>query len=269
MRNINMYMAVCLVSLMTVGSLYAQEEREISFEVPEGTLYNRLPYNGKDVCIAIHPDGSTTITQDNTIFLNGKSIEMPSQIRPSAICWCDSRNLVIFSGDTIYLLSPNYSLQPLVEVTAKKIVIRAFVEGSFAFCAVGDTVIYQYDMQQKRIKSLFKYSMPISDFIVDGEDIFFATGKYVVAYLKEKQYIPIFQNPTPVWRIAFCGSESMFFSDNHGLWFVNKEREIIPLINQPVVDIVTDSNGQGFFKTSDGGWVFVYPTNNYEIDNKK
>ena len=111
--------------------------------------------------------------------------------------------------------------------------------------------------------------MPISDFVVDGEDIFFATGEYVVAYLKEKLYIPIFQNTTPVWRMAFCGNGTMFFSDREGLWLINNEREKVSIINQPVVDILTDSNGQGFFKTVDGSWIFVYPTNNYEINNKK
>jgi len=267
MRSNKVHVTVMVLLIITIGQLYAQEEREVSFFVPEGTQYSSLPFNGKSATIAIHPNGSTSFTQDNSILVNGKIIEMPSRIRPSTICWTDSASLVLFFDDTIYLLSSTYSLQPLIEVDAEKIVVRELGKGNFAFCAVGDTVIYQYDVLQKKNILLFHCSMPISDFVVDGEDIFFATGKYVVAYLKEKLYLPLFQNTQPIWRIAFCGSESMFLSDNEGLWLINKDREKVSVTDQPIVDIVTDRFGHGFFETSDGSWVFVYPIHNYEINN--
>ena len=141
--------------------------------------------------------------------------------------------------------------------------IQPFGSSDFSFCAVGDTVVYKYNMANNSLNVIFSYPNPIADFKVDDEDVFFASGNQVMAFLTEKYYIPIFQSELPVLNIAFCGQESLFFSDESGLWLVDKKRNKISILDQPVLEIITDSNMQGFFKMMDGSWLFVHPITNY------
>ena len=161
------------------------------------------------------------------------------------------------------MLDDSQTLKPLVIVETENVIIQPFGKSKFAFCATGDTVIYSYNIKNERLETIISYSKPIRDFIVDEEDVYMAVENNIVAFLKEKQYVPIFQNTNPIISFAFCGSKAILFSDKDGLWLVDRDRNKSAISNQPILDIVTDSNNLGFFKTMKGDWLFVSQILNY------
>lgn len=248
--------------LLTISILASAQEA--SFVIPEGAQYSILPNNGNvGRVIWLHPDGGVWIASGNTLQCNNKTIELPSRIKPSSLCGTNVNNLVLFSNDTIFLLDNSQTLRPLVIVEARDIIIQPFSKSKFTFCAVGDTVIYSYDIDTEHMQRVVHYSKPIRDFIVDKEDLYLAAENNVVAFLKEKQYVPIFHNTNPIISIAFCGDKAILFSDKDGLWIIDRNRNKYAISNQPILDIVTDSKALGFFKTTNGDWLFVSQILNY------
>lgn len=242
----------------------AQSGNAPSFVIPKGSQYSLLANDdNKGRTIFIHPDGNVWISTGNTLQCDTISIELPSRFNPNAFCWTFSRKLILFFNDTLFSLDNLQLLKPLATVEAKNVIVQPYGKTDIAFCAVGDTVIYQYEMATNQIKTILSYSKPITDFIVDDEDIFYTAGNRVNAFLKEKQYVPIFQNTNTILSIGFCGSNAMLFSDKEGLWIVDSDRKKSKISNQPIVDIVTDSRELGFFKALDGSWLFVSKISNY------
>lgn len=259
MRSIKIFVLLSLLAAPII--VKAQED---SFIIPEGSQYSILPNNdnvGNVICL--HPDGGVWIASGNTLQCNNKTIELPSRIKPSSLCGTNANNLVLFSNDTIFLLDNSQTLRPLVIVEVRDIIIQPFGKSKFAFCAVGDTVIYSYDIETDHMQAVVRYTQPIRDFIVDQEDIYLAAENNVVAFLKEKQYVPIFHNTNPIISIAFCGDKAMLFSDKEGLWVIDRNRNKYAISNQPILDIVTDSKALGFFKTTNGDWLVVSQILNY------
>lgn len=265
-KNKTLFTIILLVEAM--GCSFAQTANQASLFIPEGTQYSVIPNAENVSSCAIHPNEQAWIVHENVIECEGGTIELPSQIKPTLLCWTHSGRAIIYCRDTIYMIDSSYTLRPLVNIVASEVVIQPFGSDDISFCAAGDTTIYTYSFSQNTVNSLLSYPHPIIDFVVDSEDVFFATGKYVVAHSKEKHYIPIFQNNKPIRSIAFCGNYSMLFSDEEGIWFVDNERNKSAILNHPSVDIVTGNRGQGFFKLLDGSWLIVFPITNYEINDK-
>lgn len=264
-KNKTLFIIILLVASMRCS--LAQPEKQASLFIPEGTQYSVIPNAENVSSCAIHPNGQVWIVHENVIECEGGSIELPAQIKPTLLCWTRSGRSIIYCHDTLYVIDSTYTLRPLVNIVANEVVIQPFGSDDISFCVAGDTIIYTFSFTQDTVISLLSYPHPIIDFVVDGKDIFFATGKHVVAYSKDKQYIPIFQNNKPIRSIAFCGDYSMFFSDEEGIWLVDNERNKSAILNYPSVDIVTGNRGQGFFKLLDESWLIVFPITNYEINN--
>lgn len=260
---------VLVVMLSITECAMTQKLPKPSLVVPKGTEHSILRGdNHHDRLISIHPNGGVWMAVNNNLLCGEEKIKLPSHIQPKALCWTNASNLVLFSNDTIYTLDDSLILQPLALVEAKTIALQPYGETDFAFCAIGDTVVYGYNMKSDTALPIVSYNHPIIDFIVDDKDIFFASGSRVIAYLKEKEYLPVFQNENPIICIGFCGEASLLFSDKDGLWIVDRKRNAEAIYNQPVLDIITDSIGRGFFKNLDGSWLFIYPITNYEIPIK-
>jgi len=245
-------------------STFCTTAQEASLVIPKGSKYSILG-NDDNVnrTIFIHPQGEIWISNGYILQSSNKSIELPPRIKPNSFCWTNSGKLTFFYDDTLYALNNKQILESLAIVETKNIIIQPFGKTDIVFCALGDTVIYQYEIATNLLKTLFSNSKPIIDFVVDDEDVYFATENKVVAFLKEKLYVPIFQNTNRIYCIGFCGSKAMFFSDKDGLWIVDMDRNKSTICNQPVVDIVTDGRDMGFFRVSDGSWLFVSQISNY------
>lgn len=250
------------VFFISTGNIWGQTGDMV---IPKGTQYSILP-NKEDShkIVFIHPDGDVWISQNNTIKSEKKTIELPSRMKPTSFCWTNAGKFVAFFNDTIYSLDNMQLLQPLAIVETKNIIIQPFGKTDFSFCGLGDTIVFRYDMMNNSLETILTYPHPITDFIVDDEDIFFVSESQVIAFIKEKQYLPIFQNSSPIRSIAFCGKKSMLFSDKEGLWLTNNNRQKKAISHQLIVDIVTDNRGQGLFKTASDCWIYVYPITNYE-----
>lgn len=250
------------VFFISTGNIWGQTGDMV---IPKETQYSILPNEAHSHQIVfIHPDGDVWISQNSTIKSEGRTIELPSRMEPTSLCWTNAGILVVFFNDTIYSLDHSQMLHPLAIVEAKSLIIQPFGKTDFSFCGLGDTIVFRYEMMNNTLDTILTYPHTITDFIVDDEDIFFASGPQVIAYLKEKQYLPIFQNSSPVRSIAFCGKKSMLFSDMDGLWLTDNNRQRTAISHQLFVDIVTDSRGQGLFKTANDCWIYVYPITNYE-----
>lgn len=255
--------AFVLISFLLFTAAFATAQ-ELSFVVPKGSKYSVLSNeDNSGRTIIIHPNGDVWIASGNKLRCDTKSIELPSRFNPGSLNWTNSGKLVLYYHDTIYVLDDSQILRPLAIVESYGVIIQPYGDSNFAFCAVGDTVIYTCEMKTKRIEKILSCSKPIMDFIVDSEDVYYATENRVVAYLKEKQYVPIFINTNSIRSIAFCGSKAMLFSDIEGLWIVDVDRNKSAICSHPIVDIVTDSRDCGFFKTIDGSWLFVSQISNY------
>lgn len=247
--------------------IMAQDANEL--KVPEGTSWFLLgddSEEGNIQCIALNYNGLVYYACNNAIGCLGdaKQIEMPSRFRVRSMCWTNDNNLILYSNDTLYVLNEELSLHPLLSVTASKLVLQPIGEKDFAFCVANDTVLYRYFTKSDSLTVVTSLDNPIRDFVVDDEDYYIAYGNRVVVFSQEKRLFPILMDEEPITNLAFCGSQSFLFSTPTSLWCVNDKREKELLINQPIIDMMSDDYDRAFFMLQDGTWIFLYPISTYE-----
>lgn len=249
----------------------AQSITEFSMKVPEGSNYTTLSVDDDFIpCITTNSKGAVYYVIKNYVVntRNKQQIELPTHCRPTSICWTNNDKLVLFSNDTLFVTDKGLSFRSVLYVATPKPIIHPIGKDDFAFCVKNDTVLYRYYYNSDSLAPVIALDHPIRDFIIDDEDFFIAYGNRVIALSQEKELIPVLMDEEPIYNIAFCGNQSLLYSTPSGLWYVNNKREKELLLDQPVIDMMTDEFDRAFFMFQDGTWLLLSPVSAYETEQE-
>lgn len=264
----NKIIVLLFVALSCSFAVDAQSNRlDANLVTPLGSKCSVLTAENKmDVMLLTKKNGDVLLLKDSIIQevgIEGNSVILPQGILPTSACTTNDGKIIVQCQDTVYLIDEKLNVYPILHM-AYPISMRAVGLSDFAFMAIHDTVVYRYSFKDNSINVVFSTEKAINDFVVDGEDYYFATDSVILVYSEEKVYLPLLSDSKIINRINVSSFGFVLFSTKDGLWIVNHKREKICIYGLPVLDIVLDEYDRLFFKLLDNTWVYLFPMSSYD-----